>query len=207
MWFSQIQPVTDATVSDELPSLLEALPRWRKEKALSYRFEADRYTCARSYLLLKEMLLAHYGIYGDVEFTFGPYGKPFLKAYPFIHFSYSHCRKAVLCAVGDSPLGADVEDIQYDEEIARAAFDESEYLEIRQADNPQDRFTEYWTRKESCLKLTGTGLADDLRMMPDSTLRTVDFKTTAYHDFGVIATIATFKDTGSVAESKKSVVL
>jgi len=193
MWFSKIQAITDGAVAAELPALLEALPPWRRENALSYRFDKDRYACAKAYLLLKELLLDHYGIGEDVEFSFGQYGKPFLKKYPEIHFNFSHCPKAVFCAVGDTALGVDVEDIQYDEDLAHTVFNGLEFQTIQDAEKPSEKFTEYWTKKESYLKLTGSGLADDLKLVFNNMPRPVDFKTDIYPDIGVVTTVAAFK--------------
>ena len=184
MWYSLLESVTDAIVGGELAQALGSLPAWRLEKALSYRFDTDRYTCAKAYLMLRGLLRKHYGIDQDVEFGFGPCGKPFLKDFPSIHFNLSHCRRAVLCAVGDRPIGADVEEIQYDALLEQQVFSDSERLYIG---GSAQRFTELWTRKESYLKLLGTGLCDDLKSVLDSAPAV--FSTSADLSAGVVTTV------------------
>lgn len=194
MWYSMVQPVTAEIVKNELNSALKVLPEWRRKAALSYRFDIDRYICAKAYLLLKELLLTHYGMSEDVEFEFGLYKKPLLKSFQNIHFNYSHCLKAVLCAVGDAPLGVDVEEIQYDEDISREVFSYSERQIILNAEVPSIKFTEYWTQKESYLKLIGTGLTNDLKPLLNNIHSIVDFKTEVNQSCGFVTTIATFKN-------------
>lgn len=192
MWYSQLLPVTAASVANEWPSVLAALPSWRRESALAYRCDIDRYTCARSYLLLQELLQTHYGISEPVVYHYGPNGKPYLPSYPGVHFNYSHCRKAILCAVGDVPLGVDVEEIRFDADILPIVFSESERQDMLQAEDPAIPFTVGWTQKESLLKLTGTGLTDTLPTLLTPPSLSVTFHTDIHSDLGVVTTIATF---------------
>ena len=190
MWYSRLQAVTDRIVLRELDSALGALPEWRLRKALSYRFDTDKYTCAKAYLMLKDMLEEHYGIFEDIEFAFGPHGKPYLKDYPDINFNISHCRRAVVCAVSDRPVGADVEILQFDDQIAAQAFSAAEMDAVRGSADPELAFTELWTRKESCLKLLGTGLTDDLKPLLADIGGKVEFHTSVDTGTRTVSTIA-----------------
>ena len=159
------------TSGDLQPQSLEdaiaSLPDWRRRKALAFRFAIDRFTCAEAYLLLKQGLRELYGIEGDVEFAYGPAGKPSLAGFPGIHFSLSHCRTAVACVISDREVGIDVEEIQYDEGLAAAVLNSAELEQVRLSDDPALAFTSLWTRKESLLKLDGEGLRNDLRHVLD----------------------------------------
>lgn len=190
MYHSICSPVTDEIILRELDQALKALPRWRREKALSYRFDRDRYSCAKAYLLLKDLLAIHYGITGDVDFEYGPYGKPFLKAYPGIYFNISHCPKAVFCAVGNAALGVDVEEIQYDEDVAGEVFSESELESIRSSKSPEIRFAQLWTMKEAYLKLQGTGLLNDLKSLLDHPDPSVELVVENNPDMEVVTCVA-----------------
>jgi len=190
--YTILQPVTDEIIRKEMDSVLRTVPEWRRRKALSYKFDRDRYTCAKSYLLLKELLAARYGIRKDVEFEYGPYGKPSLKSFPEIHFNFSHCPKAVFCAIGDVPLGVDVEEIQNDENVAREVFSESECRLICSSPVPEIKFTEYWTQKEACLKLFGTGLTDDVRTLLEHPDYPVVFQTDVDIEGGFVSTVALY---------------
>lgn len=186
---SILKPVTDETVRSELESALGAIPSWRREQALAYRRDRDRYLCAEAYLLLKQLLASHYGIDADVEFAYGPNGKPFLKSYPDIHFNISHCPGAVFCAVSDTPIGVDVEEIQYDEDVAAKVFSDQECQMIRAAGNPAVKFTELWTRKEALLKLSGTGLVDDMRDLLVNPVPEAEFITEVHIDLNVVTSV------------------
>ena len=75
-------------------------------------------------------------------------GKPSFPDCPDIHFSYSHTRGRVLCAVSDSPVGADIEAHR---EVSGAA------VRRLMSDCGDFDFFELWTLRESLFKLRGTG--------------------------------------------------
>lgn len=159
-----IEDIDERTVGRELEQSLEHLPGWRKAIAMNYCFPIDRLQSARAYLLLREALRLEYGNDVKTEFGYGENGKPFLLNYPDIHFNLSHCRKGVMCVVGDKPVGCDIEEIPHclPEDVLGAAFCEQERMNIKNAANPCSEFARLWTRKESLLKLTGEGLTDNI---------------------------------------------
>lgn len=148
----------------ELEQHLAQLPEWRRRYALSYHFHIDRVLCCEAYLLLKRGLEEEYGLNGNPEFGYGDRGKPFLKGHPGIHFSLSHCRCGVLCAIDDKPVGCDIEAVpdRIDEALCRLCLSENEMAAVAASDAPRVRFTEFWTRKEAVLKMTGEGISDNL---------------------------------------------
>jgi 4'-phosphopantetheinyl transferase len=144
-------------------ALLELSPE-RREQALRYRHELGRRQCALAYLLLKRALHEGYGITGNPRFNYGEHGKPLLADYPDIHFSLSHCREAVACAVSDRPVGIDVESIgRYREQLAAYTMSEDERAAIAAAASPEVAFTRLWTMKEALLKCSGQGIVDGLK--------------------------------------------
>jgi len=144
-------------------ALLELSPE-RREQALRYRHELGRRQCALAYLLLKRALHEGYGITGNPRFNYGEHGKPLLADYPDIHFSLSHCREAVACAVSDRPVGIDVESIgRYREQLAAYTMSEDERVAIAAAASPEVAFTRLWTMKEALLKCSGQGIVDGLK--------------------------------------------
>ncbi len=149
--------------SAELEELLPLLPRWRLQKALSYRKDIDRFLCAKSFLMLEDMLRERFGLSHCPEFSEKSNGKPFLQDYPKIFFNISHCHRGIACAVMDKPVGIDIEEIQFDGDLAKVIFNPEELEAVRSADDSAVKFTELWTRKESFLKLTGEGLKDNLK--------------------------------------------
>lgn len=149
--------------SAELEELLPLLPKWRLDKAMSYRFDIDKFQCAKSFLMLEDMLREHCGLAVCPEFSYDSHGKPYFRDYSEIFFNISHCHRGIACAVMDKPVGIDIEEIQYDEDLAKVIFNPEELEAVRSADEPAVKFTEFWTLKESLLKLTGEGLRDNLK--------------------------------------------
>ena len=150
--------------ASELKNLLPLLPQWRLQKALSYRQDIDRFLCAKSFLMIEDMLREKFGLSHCPEFSYDSHGKPYFLNYPGIFFNISHCHRGIACAVLDKPVGVDIEEIQFDEDLAKVTFNTEELEVIRNANEPAVKFTEFWTRKESILKLTGEGLRDDMKM-------------------------------------------
>ncbi len=177
--------------SAELAGLLPRLPQWRMEKALSYRQDVDRFLCAKSFLMLEEMLRECFGLAVCPEFSNESHGKPFFREYPEISFSISHCHRGIACAVMDRPVGIDIEEIQFDEDLAKAVFNPEELEAVRSADEPAEMFAEFWTRKESYLKLTGEGLRDNMKNVLTGT-DDVDFTTGINRPAGYVYSTATW---------------
>ena len=153
---------------EQLQADLRLLPSWRRVKAESYVRLSDRIQCAKAFLLLKRALQEDYGMEEVPEFVYGPFGKPQLKGHPEIHFSLSHCRTGVMCAVDSLPVGCDIEAVppQADEEVMLAAFREEEREAVRTSVRPEIEYARIWTAKEAFLKMEGTGISTDLKDLP-----------------------------------------
>lgn len=80
-----------------------------------------------------------------------PEGKPYFPGREDICFSLSHSRRHVLCALGESPVGADIEDARPVSRRLALRFSTPEERE-------QFEFLELWVLKESRLKLVGGAL-------------------------------------------------
>ncbi len=143
------------------------LPLWRQEQINKLQRHIDRQRSALAYQLLREALLEGWGIEDEGPWGFGSQGKPYLLLYPDIHFNISHCAEAAACVVANHPVGIDVESIQepLDTELVQHVCSEEEYQSILSAKEPTQAFSLLWTRKESYLKYSGTGLVDDLKML------------------------------------------
>ena len=130
----------------------------RREKILSYRFNADRnrtlwaeilarYTVAEKFSCPLEKIQ----IYRDAK------GKPHIAELP-AEISLSHAGDWVVCSVGEIKSGVDVEcDLTDALEIAEKFFLPSEYDKIISLPKSlrERQFLIYWTLKESYFKLTG----------------------------------------------------
>lgn len=85
---------------------------------------------------------------------------------PEVLFNLSHSGDYAVCAIGDVPVGVDVQCPEKNQgDLAAYFFTGAEQQWIAQAGDPDDeirRFTRIWTRKESYLKLLGIGLNMEL---------------------------------------------
>lgn len=138
---------------------MELLP-WeqRRKQVERYRFGRDRRLCLGAGLLAAS-LLREAGA-RDLSLDYGPYGKPFLPNHPHIHFNISHSGNLAVCAVASDPVGVDVETVAYHgREVAEYCMQPQELAWLNAAADPAHAFTRLWVRKESYIKLLGTGLS------------------------------------------------
>ena len=138
---------------------LNALPAWRREKALQYKKLDDRKRSVLAFVLLQHALREEYGITEVPEFVYNEFGKPSLPNLP-IHFSLSHCKDAVACAVSDHNIGIDVESIApYNPDVAQRVCTTAELEILGQSENKDADFIKLWTIKEAISKYEGMGLS------------------------------------------------
>lgn len=148
----------------DLSAALNDISPQRREQALKFRHELGQRQCVLAYQLLKRALRQEYGLDFNPIFGYGEHGKPYILGHPDLHFSLSHCRSAVTCALSDHPIGIDVESIrEYHESLARYTMNDCELQQIAEAPRPDVAFIRLWTMKEALLKLTGQGISDDLK--------------------------------------------
>ena len=190
-WPAGVTVCDDLSGLDLAHALAEISPE-RRAHALGYRLERDRRLSVAAYLLLKEALGKGYGLVGNPRLGRGRNGKPFLPDHPEIHFNLSHCPRAAVCAVADSPVGIDVEEIApVDWEVARRVLSEEEQNAVRTSSEPDVAFVRYWTRKEAFAKLTGDGIDDSRLPMLLPEVHGVAFETVIHRRRGYAVTLAT----------------
>ena len=153
--FDRLDQYTDEAYEAHLSSL----PAWRREKALQYKRLDDRKRSGLVFVLLQHTLREEYGITEVPEFVYNEFGKPSFKNLP-IHFSLSHCKDAVACAVSDHNIGIDVESIApYNPDVARRVCTAAELQMLEQSANKDVDFIKLWTMKEAISKYEGMGLS------------------------------------------------
>ena len=140
-------------------------------RATSMAAESRRRFMA-SRVLLRRLITAYLG--GEpreIEFSYGPSGKPALggrhAGHP-LHFNLSHSRDRVLIAIARTPVGIDLETsrrLDDFEALARRFFSESEVRALARipAAHRLDAFFACWTRKEAYLKAIGHGISKGLK--------------------------------------------
>ena len=138
---------------------LASLPIWRGEKALQYKKLDDRKRSVLAFVLLQRALREEYGITEVPEFVYNEFWKPSFSNLP-IHFSLSHCKDTVACAVSDNIIGIDVENIvPYNPDVARRVCTADEFKMLEQSSNKDVEFIKLWTVKEAISKYEGMGLS------------------------------------------------
>ena len=155
--------------SSILNTFIQHLNQERKKKATNYRHEIDTARTVCGEMLLRYALSKRLGSSIPeipLQFTFNPYGKPFLLNYPDVSFNISHSGDWVTCAISDFDIGIDVEQINLDMnlDIANQYFHEKEIQLINSVAAPESYhyFFRIWTTKESYLKCIGKGLGEPL---------------------------------------------
>lgn len=147
----------------EYRHLMSVISTKRRNKINAYLNYIDKLRSLFAELLLRYVLKIEYGISGEqIIFKYNRFGKPELLNYPKIHFNLSHSERFVLCGVGDSAIGVDVESVHdINLGMAELLFSKQEYTAIclKPKDEQIKSFYHYWTLKESYIKAEGTGLS------------------------------------------------
>ena len=127
-------------------------------RAARFRFESDRarWVCART--ALRTILGDYAGLPPEeIQFTFGPHGKPGLMASSGIEFSLSHAGNWAMVAVTRGvPVGIDIERIRDNVDMAALL------RRLGVTDLPEGRSNLFraWNRREAMTKAVGGALMD-----------------------------------------------
>ena len=115
--------------------------------------------------LLREMVEAHTGL-PMPEIALGDRGKPYFPG-SRLHFSISHTKGHVFCALSDRPIGMDAEeaDRKISPALARKILSPGELAQWEAATDKRAALLKFWVLKEARVKCDGTGL----RGYPDQT--------------------------------------
>lgn len=139
------------TVADVPESILRNRMPLRWERAQKYRLTSDKMRCLGAGILLSAVL----GV-DEKSIEYGANGKPFVRG--DMQFNISHGGMYAILAVGNEPLGVDIEPIEAENlSIAPEVLRPDELAWMRQ--QPLERFHALWTLKESAMKATGLGFA------------------------------------------------
>lgn len=135
----------------------------RRQKVLACKIREDQKRSLAAGLLVERIVEEHG--YSSRQITSGEDGKPYLSGVDDFFFSISHSGEYAVCAVGDVPVGVDIQQKRRTRlNIARRFFasQEADEIEKQPEDGQDEMFFRYWTGKESYLKLTGQGIMGGL---------------------------------------------
>jgi 4'-phosphopantetheinyl transferase len=171
LWFGA--PETEAAEILGGQNLLNGLSDDERMRALSFRFEVDRWAFAAAHGGLRCLLGPMLGCPpGVLRFKADANGKPRLEydgRHEPVQFSISHTRGCVSVAVAGCAVGVDVErrrEISDLMAVARNTFASEAYATLAASSEGTARtalFYRYWTLGEAFIKATGQGIAQDLK--------------------------------------------
>lgn len=141
----------------------------RRQKILSGTNEKKRLCSLSAGCLLHSVLCRKLGLSEQktppFRLAYENWGKPYLLDYPDIHFNLSHSGDYVCCALGDAPVGIDIQKIvSIKEGLAGRFFTEMDNQRLEKCNEGEKEklFFRMWSIKESYVKLTGRGLSEGL---------------------------------------------
>ncbi len=148
---------------------IEKIDEERRVRLLSMKSSTARLRSLAAGLILYYALCERLGLSSrsapPFRLGYGERGKPYLRDYPEVFFNLSHSGDYVCCALGDGPVGVDIQKkISGKEKIAERFFTpgERQMLDACSGQEKETLFFRMWSVKESYLKLTGTGLSGGL---------------------------------------------
>jgi len=133
-------------------------------RAARYRRPQDRDRFIANRAFLRRVLAVHLGQPAEnLGFEYNEDGKPGIKDGAEIEFSLSHSHEVAFVAVSKVAVGADIQQLDRHCEalaIAERFFTSAEIAALKNSDveNQRAEFFRIWTRKESCVKASGTRL-------------------------------------------------
>ena len=114
--------------------------------------------------MLQELLKEVSNNEETLEFLYNEYGAPYLQDGPY--FSISHCKAGIAVAVSEKPIGIDIEAVRKPNEgLVCKTMNTEEYTSIMSDASPDWAFIRLWTQKEAYLKMKGTGIISDLKLV------------------------------------------
>ena len=145
--------------------MIKYLPEKRREKVDRLKQEIDKKNAIAAWLLLLYALKKT-----DLpDFSYDKNKKPYFKELPDFYFNISHCKIGAVCAVSESPVGVDIQDIRpFNLSAAKRVCNDSELKLLGNSQNIDYEFIKLWTKKESILKQSGKGIGGGIKSaIPD----------------------------------------
>lgn len=147
------------------PEALALLCPDEHRRAMGFYRPIERTTYVYAHALLRLLLASRLQIEpGALRFEAGPVGKPMLSGHQAtMHFNISYRDSAIAIAIGDLPLGVDIEYVRRDLDIPGIVGrffvgEEQAYIREGGLELQHQRFFHLWARKEALVKASGAGL-------------------------------------------------
>lgn len=132
----------------------------KKKRVDRYRFFEDKKRTIAGEMLARQAIAEWCCVTPEsIAFDIKEHGKPYAKDLA-VEFNISHSGNIVMCAVSNSPIGLDIEEIRpVDISVIKRVCNNDE-LKYALQDNSYKRFFEIWTFKEAYFKCIGIGITD-----------------------------------------------
>ena len=161
------------TVKTIFEEALAAISEEERERARRFRVEPARSEFVFGRYMLRRLLSSAFGVEPrDINFAYGPRGKPTVQDHHGIDFNVSHSAGQIVVAVSRAGIvGVDVEHLtaRFGKsstlevvEMAGAILRPEEAVDLRQSRSSRealDAFYQAWTMKEALAKAEGSGIA------------------------------------------------
>lgn len=129
-------------------------------RAKRFRRDCDRRRFLAAHCGLREILSGYVGSRPEaLRFRLGPYGKPELVGVETVQFSLAHSKELALVAIGEGPVGVDVEYREPGADFDEMLGEFCSRAEGAEAQGCAETALWIWTAKEAYLKARGTGFA------------------------------------------------
>lgn len=164
MWWARIDQVRDEFADD--------LDEVEQGRLAAYLRDDDRARFLLGCTMIRQLLAERFSLPAakvSLDRTCPECGMPHGKVRAAgVELSVTHSGELVGVAIGDQPVGLDVEKVDPAVDIdgvAELALTPEERHELARYSDVEKAlaFTRYWTRKEAAAKATGVGLRGDLR--------------------------------------------
>ncbi len=152
----------DDVPSSEYDVFYNYLSEDRKQEIDRLHFDKDKKLSVYGEMLAKKMISQKLDIeIKDIHFLKDQNGKPYAENID-IEFNISHSGDYVVCAISNTPIGIDIEQIRdIKDSLIRYVCQENELQYVYEiSQETQKHFFEIWTSKEAYVKCIGTGMKD-----------------------------------------------
>ncbi len=158
--------INEFTDSLKLKEALDNASSFRLEKYNVYKNEMVKLeSIAATYLIdkhLKKIGLCEKNMIYELTKA----GKPYFRNHRDIKFNISHSNGLVYVVFSDKEVGCDIQVVRnnikeiYDRVLSD--LEKEEVISILDENKQQEKFIEYWVKKEAYVKCIGTGISDDM---------------------------------------------
>jgi len=164
VWWARIEQARDEFAAD--------LDEDERGRLAAYRRDEDQARFLLGCTVVRRLLAARFSLPAAkvrLDRTCPDCGKPHGKVRADgVDLSVTHSGELIGVAVGDHPVGLDVEKVDPGIDVdamARMSLAAGELRQLERYDGiaKAEAFTRYWTRKEAVVKATGDGIRTDLR--------------------------------------------